>query len=125
MNLSGSVSFEFNLLSDCHNAWDIALHIRVEKLPHNDPEVASIYHNMGNLEIARGNLQESRNYFDRAISIWVDGGDASARNLAFTYLCFGRAYMLLGNLAEAMNVTQLAEALFFRTTGGDKRFMAL
>jgi hypothetical protein len=79
---------------------------------------------MGNLETARGNLQDSRNYFDKAISIWADGGDASASALAFTYLCVGRMHMLQGNLTEAMNLTQFAEALFVRTMGADKGFMA-
>jgi len=125
MNLSGSLSYDLNRLSDCRNAWDITLRIRTEKLPHDDPVVASIYHNMGNLETARGNLQDSRNYFDKAISIWADGGDASASTLAFTYLCVGRMHMLQGNLTEAMNLTQLSEALFVRTMGADKGFMAL
>ena len=86
-------------------------------------KVASIYNNMGNLETASGNLLESRNYFDRAIQIWADGGDATANTLAFTYVSAGRMHMLQGNLTEAMNMTQLAEKLFIRTTGADKGFM--
>jgi hypothetical protein len=79
---------------------------------------------MGNLETAQGNLQESRNYFDRAVQIWADGGDATATTLAFTYLSAGRMHMLQGNLTEAMNLTQLAEAIIIRTIGADKGIMA-
>jgi hypothetical protein len=79
---------------------------------------------MGNLETASGNLQESRSYFDRAVQIWADGGDATASTLAFTYLSAGRMHMLQGNLTEAMNLTQMAESLFIRTIGADKGFMA-
>jgi hypothetical protein len=79
---------------------------------------------MGNLETATGNLQEARNYFDRAVQIWAQGRDETATTLAFTYLSAGRMHMLQGNLLEAMNLTQLAETLFIRTIGGDKGFMA-
>lgn len=79
---------------------------------------------MGNLETAQGNLQESRNYFDRAVQIWADGGDATATTLAFTYLSAGRMHMLQRNLTEAMTLTQLAEAIIVRTIGADKGIMA-
>ncbi|KAH8755898.1 hypothetical protein BGZ57DRAFT_1009101 [Hyaloscypha finlandica] len=107
--IQGNIAFDLNRLTECRTAWDITKRIRTAKLPHDDPA---------------GNLQEARNYFDRAVQIWAQGGDETATTLAFTYLSAGRMHMLQGNLLEAMNLTQLAETLFIRTIGGDKGFMA-
>jgi tetratricopeptide (TPR) repeat protein len=124
MLISGNIAYDLNRLTECRNAWDITMRIRLNKLAHDDPAVASIYNNMGNLETAQGNLQESRNYFDRAVQIWADGGDATATTLAFTYLSAGRMHMLQGNLTEAMNLTLIAESIIIRTFGADKGIMA-
>jgi hypothetical protein len=77
-------------------------------------KVAGIQNNLGNLEIASGNLAESRDYFERATPIWIAGGDATASHLALTYLCMGRMHMLQGNFLEAEKNTKNSEAIFIR-----------
>jgi tetratricopeptide (TPR) repeat protein len=78
--------------------------------------VAAIYHNLGNLELARGNPEDSLLYFNRAIQIWKVGGDETAEQLALSYLCVGRVYMLQGKLADALKITSQSESLFTGTT---------
>jgi tetratricopeptide (TPR) repeat protein len=78
-------------------------------------KVAAIYNNLGNLETASGNLTDSRDYFDRAILIWMSGGDTTATHLALTYLSMGRMHMLRGQLDQAQTMIKKAEALFVRT----------
>jgi hypothetical protein len=77
-------------------------------------KVAGVYNNLGNLETASGNLAESRDYFERATLIWIAGGDATAFQLALTYLCVGRMNMLKGNFKEAEKNTTLSESMFVR-----------
>jgi hypothetical protein len=60
-------------------------------------------------------LAEARDYFERATMIWVAGGDATAFNLALTYLCVGRMHMLRGKFDEAEKNTSHSEAIFVRT----------
>jgi tetratricopeptide (TPR) repeat protein len=86
--------------------------------------VAGIYNNLGNLELATGNTDEASSYYDKALQIWVEGGDDTASHLALTYLCVGRVHMLCGELKEANKLTSQAEALLLRTTGEGKGFMA-
>jgi tetratricopeptide (TPR) repeat protein len=88
-----------------------------------NPLVAAIYNNLGNVELAVGNLEESTDYFTRAIPIWKAGGDETATHLALTYLCMGRVHMFKGEFNEAMKLTSQADALFVRTIGADKGFM--
>jgi tetratricopeptide (TPR) repeat protein len=132
VDTAGSRFSDLNRLSDCRNAWETALKIRRERLSHDSPlskytappiflvyvlnvsKVAGIYNNLGNLETASGNLAESRDYFERATLIWVAGGDATAYQLALTYLCVGRMHMLQGNFREAEKNTALSESMFVR-----------
>jgi tetratricopeptide (TPR) repeat protein len=86
--------------------------------------VAAVFNNLGNAELAIGNLDDSMDYFNRAIKIWRAGGDATATHLALTYLCVNRVYTLQGKLNEAMKMITQSDALFTRTIGMDKGFMA-
>jgi hypothetical protein len=86
--------------------------------------VAAVFNNLGNAELATGNLEDSMDYFNRAIPIWKAGGDKTATHLALTYLCVGRVHMLQGKLSEAMKWTTQSDAFFVRTIGADKGFMA-
>ncbi|KAH8752637.1 P-loop containing nucleoside triphosphate hydrolase protein [Hyaloscypha finlandica] len=113
---AGTRFFNLNRLSDCHKAWDESLTIRKSLLSYDSPELAAIYHNLGNLELARGNPEDSLLYFNRAILIWKDGGDETAQQLALSYLCVGRVYMLQGKLANALKMTSQSESLFTGTT---------
>ena len=71
-------------------------------------------HNLGNLETASGNLAESSDYFERATLIWVNGGDATAFQLALTYLCVGRMHMLKAKFREAEKYMTRSESIFVR-----------
>jgi tetratricopeptide (TPR) repeat protein len=86
--------------------------------------VASIYSNLGNLELATGNAEEASEYFDQSVKLWKEGGEATAFNLALTYLNIARLQKLRGQLDAAMETTMLSESLFKRTMGQDKGFMA-
>ena len=131
VDTAGSRFFDLNRLSDCRKAWETALKIRKERLSHDSPlskynspifpslcvlnvKVAGIYNNLGNLETACGNLAESRDYFERATLIWIAGGDATAFQLALTYLCVGRMHMLQGNFRDAEKNTTHSESIFVR-----------
>jgi hypothetical protein len=86
--------------------------------------VASIYSNLGNVELATGNAEDASDYFDRSVKLWMEGGDATAYNLALTYLNVARLQKLRGQLDAAMRTTMLSESLFVRTIGTDRGFMA-
>lgn len=86
--------------------------------------MAAIYNNFGNLELSTGNPKWAKENFDRAMQIWVAGGDSTAIQLALTHLCVGRLHTLKQNIDEAWRETNLAETLFLRTMGADKGFMA-
>jgi tetratricopeptide (TPR) repeat protein len=63
---SGSRFYDLNRLRECRAVWEVVLKIRQEKLSHDSPSIAAIYNNLGNLETASGNLEESQDYFERA-----------------------------------------------------------
>jgi hypothetical protein len=86
--------------------------------------VGGIYNNFGNLELATGNPKWATENYEKAIQIWVAGGDDAADQLALTHLCLGRVHTLRNNIDDAMKSTNLAETLFLHTTGADKGFMA-
>ncbi|CZR55427.1 uncharacterized protein PAC_05315 [Phialocephala subalpina] len=121
---AGSLFYDLNQLDNCRQAWDEALRIRESKLPQNSPHIAAIFNNLGNAELAQGNIEDSMDYFNRAIPIWKAEGDKTATHLALTYLCVGRSRMIAGDLNEAMKWTSQSDALFMRTIGSDKGFMA-
>jgi hypothetical protein len=86
--------------------------------------VAAIYNNFGNLELATGNPKWAMENYNRAIQIWMAGGDETADQLALTHLCIGRVHTLRKKFPAALESTTYAETLFLRTTGADKGFMA-
>ena len=86
--------------------------------------VAGMLSNLGNLELAVGNVGAALKYYDRALPVWINSNEESVQSLAKTYLSMGRAYMYQGNLAEALKYTDSAEALVARTMGMGFRFMA-
>ncbi|KAH9220315.1 P-loop containing nucleoside triphosphate hydrolase protein [Leptodontidium sp. 2 PMI_412] len=120
----GCLFFDLTLLSKCREAWEETLQIREEILPHDDPYVAGMLSNLGNLELAVGNVGAALKYYDRALQVWINSNEESVQSLAKTYLSMGRAYMYQGNLAEALKYTDSAEALVARTLGMGFRFMA-
>ena len=79
---------------------------------------------MGNLESAAENLDAAMVYFNRAVDIRVEKGDAAASQLALTYLCIGRVYYLRNDFDEAGRWFAQSEALFVRTEGADTQFMS-
>ena len=87
-------------------------------------KVGAIYHNLGNLETATGNLEDSTDYYDQATDIWIKGGDTTASQLALTYLCVGRVFVLQNKLTEARDMVARSEALFVRVLGADRGFTA-
>ncbi|KAG0647439.1 hypothetical protein D0Z07_6667 [Hyphodiscus hymeniophilus] len=123
-NTAGARLLDLNRLSQCRLAFEESKRIRTEHLTHLHPLMASINHNLGNLELALGNTEDSLDYYNQAAEGWLHNGDPSARGLALTYLCMGRVYMLQMDLDEALKLTALSEALFIRTIGRDKGFMS-
>ena len=83
---------------------------------------------MGNLESADLTVNDSpekaMNYFERAIAIRIEGGDAAASLLANSYLCMSRVYFLEKEYKAAENMLDRSEALFSRTSGAGANFMA-
>jgi tetratricopeptide (TPR) repeat protein len=124
LSITGSRFYDLNRLTECRDMWTAALKIRKDRLDHDDPLIAAILHNLGNLETASGNLEESRDAFDRATLIWKEGGDETASELALTYLCLGRLHMLRGALGKAEDMVRLSEGIFVRKLGKDKGVMA-
>ncbi|KAH6690247.1 hypothetical protein BKA61DRAFT_287339 [Leptodontidium sp. MPI-SDFR-AT-0119] len=120
----GGLFFDLTLLSKCREAWEETLQIREEILPHDDPHVAGMLSNLGNLELAVGNVGAALKYYDRALQVWINSNEESAQSLAKTYLSMGRAYMYQGNLTEALKYTNSAKALVARTRRMGFRFMA-
>jgi hypothetical protein len=57
------------------------------------------------------------------VIVWRAGGDASAFNLALTYLSWGRLHMLRGDLKEATRMTSLSESVFVRDIGSEQGVM--
>ncbi|KAG4441573.1 hypothetical protein IFR05_002958 [Cadophora sp. M221] len=123
-NTAGGRFYDLNELARCRRAWEDTLKIRKELLDHDHPQMAAIYNNFGNLELSTGNPKWAKENFDRAMQIWVAGGDSTAIQLALTHLCVGRLHTLKRNIDEAWRETNLAETLFLRTMGADKGFMA-
>jgi len=124
LDILGSISFDLNLLSDCRTAWEATSKIRKAKLPHDSSRIAAIYNNLGNIATASGNLDEAKEHYERAMMIWLPGGDKNATYLALTYLCVGRMHMLRGNLIKAEEMTTQAESLFTRTIGPGRGVLA-
>jgi hypothetical protein len=83
---------------------------------------------MGNLEsadtTAPDNLEKAMEYFERAISIQIKGGDAAANLLANSYLCMSRVHCLRKEYRSAQDMVAQSEALFFRISSADAHFMA-
>lgn len=121
---AGSRFYDWNRLADCRKAWEDSLKIRRELLSHDSHDMAAIYNNLGNLELASGNTDQSTEYFNRAIQIYESGGDKTATSLGITYLCIGRVNLLRRNLKEALRWTNKTEALFIRTIGSGELMMA-
>lgn len=63
-------------------------------------------------------------HFERAVDIRLKQGDTAANQLALLYLCIGRVYALQDNYKEARAMFSKSEALFVRTLGPEKHFMA-
>ncbi|KAG4437548.1 hypothetical protein IFR05_006982 [Cadophora sp. M221] len=120
----GGLFFDLNLLSKCREAWEETLEIREDILSHDDPHVAGMLSNLGNLELAVGNVEAALRYYGRALQVWINSSEESAQPLAKTYLSLGRAHMYQGNLDEALKCTSSAETLAARTMGKGVGFMA-
>lgn len=73
---------------------------------------------MGNLETACDNLEKAREFFDKAIAIRVNGGDANASLLANSYLCLSTVFYRRREFETAFSMVGQSEALFFRTSAG-------
>ncbi|KAH7416714.1 hypothetical protein BKA64DRAFT_655866 [Cadophora sp. MPI-SDFR-AT-0126] len=124
--IAGCHHYNMNELADCRKSWEESLRVR-QKLLHdkpNDMRIAAIYNNIGNLELAVGNEDDAEEYYLKSMKIWLIGGDQTAQQLAVTYLCLGRFYLLQRNFSEAIRYTNLSETLFVRTAGPDLAFIA-
>ncbi len=79
---------------------------------------------MGNLESAAGDYENAMEYFNRAVKIRLAQGDTAANQLALLYLCIGRVDSLKGDFDKASRNFARSEALFVRTLGAEKHYMA-
>jgi tetratricopeptide (TPR) repeat protein len=123
-NTAGSCYYEMNQLIPCRNDYTLTLEIRRSKLSGDDPEMASILANMGNLEYADGNLDEALVYYNQAMEIRTRLGDIAANRLALSYLQIGRVHLQRKMVDEALIMFAKSEALFVRTVGGSRQHMA-
>jgi tetratricopeptide (TPR) repeat protein len=85
-------------------------------------KVGAIYHNLGNMETATGNLDEAIDNYQQATEIYMKHEAAS--QLALTDLCVGRLYLLQNKYQEARNMVARSEALFVRELGTERGFAA-
>ncbi|KAK0125805.1 hypothetical protein ONS95_007437 [Cadophora gregata] len=124
--INGCQHYDLNELGECRKSWEESLRVREKLLENrpNDIRIAAIYNNIGNLELAAGNEEGAEEYYVKAMKLWHLGGDQTAQQLAVTYLCLGRFYMLQGDFPEAIRYTNLSETLFVRTAGPDLAFIA-
>lgn len=101
-----------------------ALEIRRNKLPQNDPEIASSLANLGNVEEAEGNLEEARDLFEEAAAIRQQVGDSGATLLGLNYLQIGRVYFHQGDHEQAYQHYQRAEGVFNKRIGRNRIYTA-
>ena len=76
------------------------------------------------MEFAEGQLEEAVGLLKRVEDIRVKAGDAMATMLALCYLQMGRVYFLSGDTPDSLRMLGKSEALFVRTVGQSKHFMA-
>jgi len=122
--IDGCHRYDMNELAACREAWEESLRVRAKLVQPNDMRIAAIYNNIGNLELAAGYEDEAEDYYLRSMKIWLIGGDKTAQQLAVTYLCLGRFYMLQRKFPEAWKFATLSETLFVRTAGPDLAFIS-
>ena len=80
---------------------------------------------MGVLECASDNLDAAEEYFTRAVSIRIQGGDSASDLLANTYLRMSRVYFNQHNYKSVLECLENAEVLYMRVSGGgDAPFIA-
>jgi hypothetical protein len=63
MLISGNIAYDLNRLTECRNAWDITMRIRLNKLAHDDPAgklslAALVSQNTPNLNSSCFDLQQ-------------------------------------------------------------------
>ena len=143
----GACLFELNKLTDCRKAWEEAQRVSNSQLRKDGPgsmslnlrvsllhplvsvialltvSVAAMYNNLGNLELAVGQVERAMENYEHALRIWIKW-PKSEMQLAITYLCLGRVYMLQGNYSEALETTNTSDDLVRRSLGTDKGFDA-
>ncbi|KAG4441818.1 hypothetical protein IFR05_002682 [Cadophora sp. M221] len=118
----GACLFELNRLMDCRKAWEDAQRVRTSELRKDEPGIAAMYNNLGNLELAVGEVEKAMENYEHALLIWVNW-PTSALQLAITYLCVGRLHTLQGNYSEALKFANDSNELVETTIGPDKAFM--
>ncbi|KAL2064599.1 hypothetical protein VTL71DRAFT_3736 [Oculimacula yallundae] len=122
--IDGCHHYDMNELVDCRKSWERSLRVREKILVATDEKLAAIYNNLGNLELAMGNMEEAEEHYNQSMKLWLLGGDKTAEQLAITYLCQARFHMLKRDFKEAMRYTSLSESLIVRTSGADQQSMA-
>jgi tetratricopeptide (TPR) repeat protein len=117
LNTEGSARFELNQLKSARAAFEEAREIRVTRLAPDDPLVASILANCGNVESAEGYLEEADSLFVEAARIRETYGDRETQMLGLTYLQRGRVWYLKGEYSRASELYYKADACFKKKTG--------
>jgi tetratricopeptide (TPR) repeat protein len=124
LNIEGSARFELNQLKGARAAFEAARDIRVTLLEPEDPLVASILANLGNVESAEGNLDEADALFVEAARIRETYGDREAVMLGVTYMQRGRVWYLKNELFQAFEMYNKADACFKKKAGQDQIHLA-
>lgn len=117
LNTRGTAYYELNMLRPSREAYEAAIAIREELLSENHPEVAISYANLGNVESAKGNLNDALEWFEKAAKIRQKSADSSGTMLGLNYIQIGRTYFLKGDWTRAYEFYQRSEGIFNKMIG--------
>lgn len=84
----------------------------LNELPSNHSGIADCYHNLGELEMERGDYHSSLNYHQKALALRQKSLDSNHPDLAETYNSMGIAYRKQGDFQLAMDAFERALRIF-------------
>jgi CHAT domain-containing protein/tetratricopeptide (TPR) repeat protein len=87
-------------------------------------DLATINQNAGIVYALKGDYDNAKKYFHKALTINQAVISADDPKLALVYLNYGRYYSLIGNDREALNMYDKAEYIYKNTTSDSKKNLA-
>lgn len=123
-NSAAVILFEQNSLKKCEEMSSKAFKILSALLPEDDLELASFYHNRGQLEGVKGRQDEAMKLLQMAEDIRMKHEEEAIISLGLGHLVFGRALFNKGLFQAAIERYDKAEEIFVRTLGPISQFLA-